>query len=51
MSEGEVRVGCTFTGGVQIGRLPGGVQLDMLVPADVLEESGLGDVTREQYDL
>ena len=51
MSEGEVRGRCTFTGGVQIGRLPGVVQLDMLVPADVLEESGLDGVTREQYDL
>ncbi len=51
MSEGEVRARCTFTGGVQIGRLPGVVQLDMLVPADVLADSGLDDVTREQYDL
>jgi acetamidase/formamidase len=51
MSEGEVRGRCTFTGGVQVGRLPGVVQLDMLVPADVLAETGLDDVTREQYDL
>jgi len=27
MSEGEIRARCTFTGGVQIGRLPGVVQL------------------------
>jgi acetamidase/formamidase len=51
MSEGEVRGRCTFTGGVQVGRLPGVVQLDMLVPADDLAETGLDDVTREQYDL
>jgi acetamidase/formamidase len=51
MSEGEVRARCTFTGGVQIGRLPGVVQLDMLVPSDVLAESGLDGVTRDQYGL
>jgi acetamidase/formamidase len=51
MSEGEVRGRCTFTGGVQIGRLPGVVQLDMLVPTDALADSGLDAVTREQYDL
>jgi len=38
MSEGEIRARCTFTGGVQIGRLPGVVQLDMLAPLDLLDE-------------
>ena len=51
MSEGEVRGRCTFTGGVQIGRLPGVVQLDMLAPLDVLAERGLADTVREQYGL
>lgn len=51
MSEGEVRGRCTFTGGVQVGRLPGVVQLDMLAPLDVLAERGLDGLVREQYDL
>jgi hypothetical protein len=51
MSEGEVRARCTFTGGVQIGRLPGVVQLDMLAPLDILDDRGLGDAVREQYGL
>ncbi|NUC73404.1 acetamidase/formamidase family protein [Haloterrigena sp. SYSU A558-1] len=51
MSEGEVRSRCTFTGGVQIGRLPGVVQLDMLAPLDVLEERGIDHLVRDQYGL
>ncbi|MFB6302527.1 MAG: acetamidase/formamidase family protein [Haloferacaceae archaeon] len=51
MSEGEVRARCTFTGGVEIARLPGVVQLSMLAPMDRLEAVGLADVVREQYDL
>jgi len=51
MSEGEVRARCTFTGGVQIGRLPGVVQLDMLAPLDILDDRGLGDAVRGQYGL
>jgi acetamidase/formamidase len=51
MSEGEVRTRCTFTGGVEIGRLPGVVQLDMLAPMDRLEERGLAHLVREQYGL
>ena len=51
MSEGETRARCTFTGGVQIGRLPGVVQLDLLAPLDLLDERGLGDAAREQYGL
>ena len=49
ISEGEVRSRCTFTGGVEIARLPGVVQLSMLVPLDQLEAAGLADVVREQY--
>ncbi|AGN00798.1 acetamidase/formamidase [Salinarchaeum sp. Harcht-Bsk1] len=51
MSEGEVRTRCTFTGGVEIGRLPGLVQLTMLAPMDVLEEQGMAHLVREQYGL
>ncbi|GKZ14693.1 acetamidase/formamidase family protein [Haladaptatus sp. T7] len=50
MTEGEVRARCTFTGGVEIGRLPGVVQLTMLAPMDRLEERGLADLVRAQYD-
>ncbi|AAV46008.1 putative acetamidase/formamidase [Haloarcula marismortui ATCC 43049] len=51
MSEGEVRARCTFTGGVEIARLPGVVQLSMLAPMALLEEQGLAGTVREQYDL
>ncbi|GAB6860529.1 acetamidase/formamidase family protein [Haloplanus litoreus] len=51
MTEGEVRARCTFTGGVEIARLPGVVQLSMLAPMDRLESVGLADTVREQYDL
>ncbi|NUE01130.1 acetamidase/formamidase family protein [Halorubraceae archaeon YAN] len=51
MSVGEVRSRCTFTGGVEVGRLPGVVQLSLLAPMDVLEERGMAHVVREQYDL
>jgi hypothetical protein len=36
---------------VQIGRLPGVVQLDMLVPMEILEDRGLDGVVRKQYGL
>ena len=51
MSEGEIRARCTFTGGVQIGRLPGVVQLDMLAPLAVLADRGLDDLAKDQYGL
>ena len=51
MTEGEVRARCTFTGGVEIARLPGVVQLSMLVPTEILEDVGLASVVREQYGL
>ncbi|MHB9286442.1 acetamidase/formamidase family protein [Halobacteriales archaeon Cl-PHB] len=51
MTEGEVRARCTFTGGVEIGRLPGVVQLTMLAPMDRLADRGLDHLVREQYDL
>jgi len=51
MTEGEVRARCTFTGGVEIARLPGVVQLSMLAPMETLEAVGLADTVRAQYGL
>jgi acetamidase/formamidase len=51
MSEGEIRTRCTFTGGVEIGRLPGVVQLTMLAPMAKLEERGMAHLVRDQYGL
>ncbi|AZH24510.1 acetamidase/formamidase family protein [Haloplanus aerogenes] len=51
MSEGEVRARCTFSGGVEIARLPGVVQLSMLAPMAKLEDVGLADAVRAQYGL
>jgi acetamidase/formamidase len=51
MTEGEVRARCTFSGGVEIARLPGVVQLSMLAPMETLEDVGLADTVRAQYDL
>ncbi|WP_256300828.1 acetamidase/formamidase family protein [Haloarchaeobius salinus] len=51
ITEGEVRSRCTFTGGVEIARLPGVVQLTMLAPTALLEEVGLAETVREQYGL
>jgi formamidase len=51
MSEGEVRTRCTFTGEVEIGRLPGLVQLTMLAPMDELAELGIDHLVQEQYGL
>ncbi|QZX99173.1 acetamidase/formamidase family protein [Halobaculum rubrum] len=51
MTEGEIRGRCTFTGGVEIARLPGVVQLSMLVPMEKLEEVGLAEPVRTQYGL
>ncbi|MFB6094057.1 MAG: acetamidase/formamidase family protein [Halanaeroarchaeum sp.] len=51
MSEGEIRARATFTGGVEVGRLPGVVQLSLLVSMDRLAAAGLDHLAREQYDL
>jgi acetamidase/formamidase len=51
MTEGEIRGRCTFTGGVEIARLPGVVQLSMLAPMEILEAVGLAETVRTQYDL
>jgi acetamidase/formamidase len=51
MTQAEVRNRCTITGGVEIGRLPGVVQLNMLVPLDKLDAIGIGSYVRQQYGL
>ena len=51
ISEGEVRSRCTFSGGVEIARLPGMVQLSMLTPMELLEDVGLAETVRQKYDL
>ncbi|MGM0398567.1 MAG: acetamidase/formamidase family protein [Halobacteriota archaeon] len=51
MSEGEIRTRATFTGGVEVGRLPGVVQLSLMVPMDLLADRGLEHLVREQYGL
>ena len=51
MTLAEVRNRCTITGGVEIGRLPGVVQLNMLVPLEQLDALGIGSYVRQQYGL
>jgi acetamidase/formamidase len=51
ISAAEVRNRCTITGSVEIGRLPGVVQLTMLVPLKLLDTIGIGDLVRQQYSL
>jgi acetamidase/formamidase len=51
ISQAQVRNRCTITGGVEIARLPGAVQLTMLAPLDALDRIGLGALIRNQYGL
>ena len=51
MSHAEVRNRCTITGSVEIGRLPGVVQLTMLAPLERLDAIGIGATVRAQYGL
>ena len=51
MSTGEIRTRATFTGEVEVGRLPGVVQLSLLVPMGVLADRGLDHLVRDQYGL
>jgi acetamidase/formamidase len=51
MSRAQVRNRCTISGGVEIARLPGAVQLTMLTPLDALDRAGLGALVRGQYGL
>lgn len=51
MTIAEVRNRCTISGSVEIGRLPGVVQLNMLAPMSRLDAVGIGDYVRQQYGL
>ncbi len=51
MTLAEVRNRCTITGSVEIGRLPGVVQLTMLAPLARLDAIGIGTLVRKQYTL
>lgn len=51
MTPAEVRNRCTITGSVEIGRLPGVVQLNMLAPLSRLDAIGIGPYVRQQYSL
>lgn len=51
MTKAEVRNRCTITGSVEIGRLPGVVQLNMLAPLAQLDKIGIGSYVRQQYGL
>ena len=51
MTVAEVRNRCTITGSVEIGRLPGVVQLNMLAPMSRLDAIGIGSYVRQQYGL
>ncbi len=47
----EVLNRVTVTGAVEIGRLPGIVQVSMQVPLRILEKLGIADMVVEHYDL
>jgi acetamidase/formamidase len=47
----EVQNRVTITGAVEIGRLPGVVQISMQVPLRVLEKLGIAELAIEHYDL
>ena len=51
MSQAQVRNRCTISGGVEIARLPGAVQLTMLAPLDEVDRIGLGELVRGQYAM
>jgi len=47
----EVRNRATITGAIEIGRLPGVVQITSLAPLKQLENAGLLPLVLEQYDI
>ncbi len=51
MSQEEVLNRVTISGAVEIGRLPGVVTVTMLAPLSRLEQVGLAEVVRKQYNL
>ncbi|MBN2254308.1 MAG: acetamidase/formamidase family protein [Deltaproteobacteria bacterium] len=51
MSVPEVRNRATITGAIEIGRLPGVIQVTFLAPLPSLEKAGLLPFVREQYNI
>ncbi len=51
MSVPEVRNRATITGAIEIGRLPGVVQVTFLAPLEKLEDAGFLPLVREQYGI
>jgi acetamidase/formamidase len=51
MSVEEVKNRVTITGAVEIGRLPGIVQVSIQVPLRILEKLGLADIVTKHYRL
>ncbi|KYO64473.1 acetamidase/formamidase family protein [Thermovenabulum gondwanense] len=49
LSISEVKNRATITGDIQIGRLPGVVQVTMLTPSSILEKLNLLEIYKEQY--
>ncbi len=49
MAYNEVRNRTTIAGSVDIARMSGVVQLTMLVPTEILDKRGIGDLVREAY--
>ncbi|KUK56919.1 MAG: Acetamidase/formamidase, partial [Synergistales bacterium 53_16] len=46
----EIKNRCTITGQVEIGRLPGVVQVTMLVPKGILEKRNLWETVLAHYE-
>lgn len=51
MTVPEVKNRATITGGIEIGRHPGVVQVTFRAPLDRLETRGLGGLVRDQYGI
>ena len=49
LSVAEVKNRATITGAIEIGRLPGVVQVTMLTPSVILKEKGLLAIYEKQY--
>ena len=49
VSDDEIRNRATLTGGVEIGRLPGFVQITILAPASQLEQAGIAHLAELAY--
>ena len=51
MSVPEVRNRATITGAIEIGRLPGVIQVTFLAPLKNIEDAGLLALVQEQYGI